>query len=98
MREYRRDVLRFLSAERATYPEMPEHYFEDANVWLLDEFKYQAMLHRDPAAMAMFPSIPARQEGHGPWHVEAVGVFSNWLRHVASVAETHRSCGRFAAG
>jgi len=87
-REYRRDVARFLTGERATYPEMPEHYFEEAEVRLLNAFRHQAMLRPDPSAMEMFPRIASRQEGQGCWHAQAVRVFGNWLRQVANVADT----------
>ncbi len=42
LKEYRRDIRRFLKQERATYPSMPEGYFDSEACELLSDFRKTA--------------------------------------------------------
>ena len=80
-REYRRDVGRYLTGERDTYPEMPRGYFDEANDLLL-AYREAAMQQRDAALLAHFPGI--RMAPHGRWHDAAVRLYGNWLAYLAT--------------
>src|SRR5882762_8720095 len=43
LKEYRRDVRRFLKGERETYPSLPRGYFDDTSTKLMTEFREHAL-------------------------------------------------------
>jgi homoserine O-succinyltransferase/O-acetyltransferase len=83
LREYRRDVNRFLVGHRDTFPEMPYGYFSDYTTATLLEFREQALRERDATVLASFPAIEAKRELTGPWRAAAVQLYRNWLSYLA---------------
>src|SRR5439155_16784938 len=55
MKEYRRDIRRFLNRERETYPSMPRRYFDEAATSLLANFRERALSDPREEVMAAFP-------------------------------------------
>jgi homoserine O-succinyltransferase len=84
LKEYRRDIKRFLRGERPTYPKMPEAYFGLAATKILDEFRETALSHPREELMAAFPGIPVGDGLESVWHSAAVRVYYNWLQYVLS--------------
>jgi homoserine O-succinyltransferase len=87
-REYRRDVVRFLSGEQEHYPDVPNEYFADDTTRRLAAFRQQAILHRnmDPAVDLPLRGSADERLPHA-WYDVAVLIFGNWLSYVAA----HRS-------
>jgi homoserine O-succinyltransferase len=83
LREYRRDVGRFLSGQRATYPELPRSYFRETEVQTLLAFRLQAMAQGDVSIMDLFPQIEQGAPTWDAWRPAAVTVFGNWLKQIA---------------
>jgi homoserine O-succinyltransferase len=86
LREYRRDVGRYLSGHRATYPDLPRRYFREPEMQALLAFRRQAIAHGGPDIMAMFPQIEQGAPTWDAWRSSAVAVFSNWLKQVAGTS------------
>jgi len=80
--EYRRDVGRYLSGERATYPDMPEGYFDAATTEALLWFRDEGLRRRDAELMPSFQMILAEQAVSNPWRPAALRLFSNWLAYL----------------
>ena len=83
-REYRRDIVRFLTGERDVYPEMPAGYFDDETAIAMAEFRRRALRSR---GAGMLDSLPADINGASirhAWHDTAVSVFANWVSHLAA--------------
>lgn len=84
-REYRRDVIRFLSGEQECYPEVPEGYFGDDTIGMLEAFRQLAVQNR---SMELVKDLPA----HGvaderlpqAWHAVAKCIFANWLAYLVA--------------
>jgi homoserine O-succinyltransferase len=80
LKEYRRDIKRFLRGERETYPSMPKGYFDATAVRDLADFRDLALSDRREELMERFP------EGTGSlektWHSSAVSIYRNWLQYV----------------
>jgi homoserine O-succinyltransferase len=83
LREYSRDIGRFLSGGRQSYPKMPEGYFDPETVSALAAFQEQTM--REPHL--------ARQSEVGRcmvrppidcWREAATGLYAGWLSYVAA--------------
>src|ERR1700675_5075044 len=55
LKEYRRDIRRFLRRERETYPTMPHGYFDAAAAKLLSDFQESAVAEPHEGLLAKFP-------------------------------------------
>jgi homoserine O-succinyltransferase len=86
LREYRRDVGRFLLGQRETYPDLPRSYFGDAEIQVLLAFREKAIARRDVSAMELFPQITQGGPTWDAWRPEAVAVFGNWLKRIAGTS------------
>jgi homoserine O-succinyltransferase len=82
-REYRRDVVRFLSCEQESYPDLPEGYFDEDTAKLLVAFRERAIQQRSMDMIADLPAHGAATERlpHA-WRSVAVKIFTNWLSYL----------------
>ena len=83
LREYRRDVGRFLGGERDDYPDMPEGYFDAATTEAMLEFRDEGLRRRDAEMMPSFQMLLAQQAVSDPWRPAAVRLFANWISYLA---------------
>jgi homoserine O-succinyltransferase len=93
MLEYRRDIRRFLTRGRATYPAMPSGYFDERTVSALTALRERALLDRREAVLVDFPTDLAGTVT-STWRSAAVNVYRNWLRYLC----TRRILGRARPG
>ena len=82
LKEYRRDIKRFLRGERETYPSMPKGYFDSSTAGLLNVFREAAITERDEGAMDLFPEAAVVGTLQNTWHSSASTVYRNWLHYV----------------
>jgi homoserine O-succinyltransferase len=76
-REYMRDLARFLSGERDSYPNIPVGYFDAATVAELEAFEQRARAKRDPMLAAELPGLTLRPDIAAG--AAANAIFRNWL-------------------
>lgn len=87
LREYRRDVRRFLAGERSTYPELPAAYLDQKGQQLLEVYRWD----RARDSSVEFPFEAASDHIQGDWAVPAAQLAANWLDEVShSVAPVQR--------
>jgi len=84
LKEYRRDIKRFLRQERETYPTMPAGYFSASAAQYLNEFRETALSDRREETAALFPDAAAVQGLQNTWQPPAACVYRNWLQYVGS--------------
>ena len=84
MREYRRDVGRYLHGERSDYPDMPENYFDAETVRRMASFRESAMTDRGPSRFAAFPKATLRRGLPAQLAASAAKVFTRWLETAAA--------------
>jgi homoserine O-succinyltransferase len=82
LREYRRDVRRFLGGQSDGYPEMPRAYFDDDTEASLVALKARALRDRDPNVLRDFPDVWAEEKLACDWRQLAVHLYTNWLSYV----------------
>lgn len=82
LKEYRRDIKRFLNGERETYPTMPAGYFDAAATQLLDKFRKSAESGRREDLGTHFPESDVIPNLQNTWRPSAVRVYRNWLQYV----------------
>jgi|ERR1700677_214346 homoserine O-succinyltransferase/O-acetyltransferase len=84
LKEYRRDIKRFLRQERSTYPTMPEGYFTAASALLLSEFRNGALARPSEERLAFFPESLLVGALQNVWQASAMCMYRNWLQYVLS--------------
>ena len=83
LREYHRDVGRFLRGERDAYPQMPRGYFDAGAAAALAEFRQRALTERHIDLLADFPAIDLPAPSASPWRPQALRIYANWLALLA---------------
>jgi homoserine O-succinyltransferase/O-acetyltransferase len=91
LREYRRDIGRFLRGERGTYPAIPRGYFHPATADALARFQERAVLHPHERLLDLFPVsflegslIPLARS-------PVVRIYANWLSYLCARKHPTRS-------
>jgi homoserine O-succinyltransferase/O-acetyltransferase len=84
LREYRRDVGRFLSHERETYPEMPRDYFDEKTSAALNEFRDLALRDRNIDLLEKLPLVRGEGKMPHPWRDSAIKLYANWLAYLTN--------------
>ena len=84
LKEYRRDIKRFLRGERETYPTMPAGYFDELAVEVLNGFRDMALNDRREDVAASFPETAVVGGLQNSWHSPATCVYRNWLQYLES--------------
>jgi homoserine O-succinyltransferase len=88
LKEYRRDVGRFLSGQQAHYPTIPHGYLSPEAVTLLEQFRERALAERSPALLEQFPFAAAAASLRNTWRPSSVALYRNWLDFIATT-RTH---------
>jgi homoserine O-succinyltransferase/O-acetyltransferase len=83
LKEYRRDIKRFLRGERETYPPMPKGYFDAPAAKLLTDFRQVVHSDRREELMEGFPDSVAGAL-QKTWHPSATAIYRNWLRYLVA--------------
>jgi homoserine O-succinyltransferase len=91
LKEYRRDIKRFLRKERPTYPSMPYGYFDTESLQVMAEFRER--VSRDPLEehMESFPDAYLMGKVEKTWQTAALSIYQNWLRYMAAKKSERRS-------
>ena len=84
MLEYRRDIKRFLTGERETYPSMPQGYFDEATAAALTALRARALADRREEVLADFPTALAAATVTNTWRSTATHVYRNWLTYMCA--------------
>jgi homoserine O-succinyltransferase/O-acetyltransferase len=84
LKEYRRDIKRFLRHERETYPTMPEGYFDSKATKLLADFRETALANPVEEVIENFPGAAVVDTLQNGWSSSAMRIYSNWLQYVKS--------------
>jgi homoserine O-succinyltransferase len=84
LKEFRRDIKRFLRRERETYPTMPVGYFDVAAAKLLSDFRDTVIANPREQLLAKFPEAALAAAIQSTWQVSAATVYRNWLQYLIS--------------
>jgi len=84
LKEYRRDIKRFLRQERDTYPSMPKGYFGAPATKLLTDFRELVLSDRREDIIADFPEPSVVGTLQNKWRSSARGIYRNWLQYIVS--------------
>jgi len=83
LREYRRDVIRFLNGERDAYPNVPDNYFSPRTLARLESLRERALAQRNSGCQDSLNEILFSEILSLRWSDHAVQLYHNWLSVVA---------------
>jgi homoserine O-succinyltransferase len=84
LKEYRRDVRRFLNQERETFPSLPHGYFDASAEAILRDFRRNAEARRGGEKFAEFPEAGVTDALVNSWQASAAHIYRNWLQYMIS--------------
>ena len=90
LKEYRRDVGRYLNGTQAHYPTLPVGYLSAEATQLTDAFEREARAQRTPELLERFPFPPLAAALQNRWQPAAVAIYRNWLGFIAEARATAR--------
>jgi homoserine O-succinyltransferase len=91
LREYRRDVGRYLRGEMNTYPLIPRGYFDLSTEGALIALQEKAISCRSEKLLADITTIFEEKKIEDTWHWAAARIYRNWLEYIcARKNEGHR--------
>ena len=76
LKEYKREVLRFINSEREDYPPHPEHYFNREASRIADDFKQKVLKYKETPP---FPEEEIERHLDNTWRDTGRAFFNNWL-------------------
>ena len=82
LKEYRRDVGRYLSGQQEVYPTVPRGYLSVESRSVLDQFRQQALAGRTAALLDSFPFAGVAAGLRNSWRASAVAMYRNWLAFI----------------
>jgi homoserine O-succinyltransferase len=99
LREYRRDVRRYLSGEQGSYPQIPFGYVDGEGTAALEAFRDEVLgKPRDAALLAGLPFEFAAARLSPAWDVPAKVFMGNWLRSVQHMTTARAGAGLVGVG
>lgn len=83
LKEYKREVVRFFSAETDVYPPFPDNYFTLQTRAILLEYQDRVVAARDRGQdLPLFPEQLISPRLDNTWHDSAESVINNWIGQV----------------
>ena len=87
LKEFKREIRRFLAGDRPDYPRHPDHYFDTAVIDRLTAYKEQ--LTRAVGEQQQLPKFPEAEIAaklENSWSEDGKMIYRNWLAEVSNAA------------
>jgi len=84
MREYRRDVGRYIRGEAPAYPLLPSGYFNDGTETVLTELSKKAALRRSMEVVSSVAAVMEKTKIDNTWNRPAASIYRNWLECICA--------------
>jgi homoserine O-succinyltransferase/O-acetyltransferase len=82
LREYRRDVGRYLRGEATTYPSIPRGYFDRSTEGVLTALRENGMSGPSEELLANVTAALEEKEIENTWRSTATHIYRNWLEYI----------------
>jgi len=91
LKEYKREVLRFINGESSEYPPFPDNYFPLQIQAVLDEYQHALLRARQHGLpLPEFPEALISRSLDNTWHDTAEAIINNWIGQVYQVTNLDR--------
>ncbi len=85
LKEYKREVQRFLTGNRQGYPPFPERYFSNVAMQRLDAYQRQlTQCDFEQLTLPIFPEVELTDACMDTWGQAGRVIYRNWLQGIAS--------------
>ena len=84
LREYRRDIGRYLRGSAENYPPVPRGYFDGASEQALTSLRESAGSLQSEQLLAEIAAAMEKLHIENTWQPTAVGIYRNWLEHLCA--------------
>jgi len=91
LREYRRDIGRFLRGEMKTYPAIPKGYFDADTTARCLQFRNLAMADRSGRTLVQLSDAIPEPILTNTWRPHAVQLYRNWLSLIVARKKTRKA-------
>lgn len=82
LKEYRRDVIRFIEGARVDYPREPANYFSEAMSEALQDLRLRAIKNPDAGCVDALTALLSRERSARRWADDTAHFFGEWLKIV----------------
>ncbi len=89
LREYRRDMTRYVRGESETAPTLPLHYFDRTSEAQLTRLWDEGRMPRTEASLTALSIILLESPLSDHWRSAGCVLYRNWLRHICLEKMTH---------
>jgi homoserine O-succinyltransferase len=97
LKEYRRDVGRYLNEQQSHYPTLPSGYLSADAAARLAKFREQAHAQRSATLLESFPFATVAAGLESTWRSSAVAMYRNWLAFISARRVRSPPIGRVVA-
>ena len=91
MREYRRDVGRYVKGEASTHPLLPCGYFDSNHEQALSALRDKADSCRTQELLASVTATLENAKVENEWRHSATRIYKNWLQLICKRKNEHQS-------
>jgi homoserine O-succinyltransferase/O-acetyltransferase len=88
LREYQRDVGRYIKGQVLNYPSMPRSYFDATTVDALAKLQEKTLTRGREDLLLELACVLAKKRIDNTWQSSAASIYRNWLRHICTEKET----------
>lgn len=91
LKEYKREISRFVKGDRRDYPPFIENYFTDQAEAILEEYQQRVITaQKAKQAIPEFPETLIKARLDNTWHDTAEAVINNWIGKVYQLTDIDR--------
>jgi homoserine O-succinyltransferase len=84
LKEYKREIVRYLAGQRDDYPLVPKNYFNQSALKVIEEYKQLVQSSSQRMKLLnLFPEDKLKQALDNPWKKSAQTIFTNWVQFLA---------------
>ncbi len=85
LKEYKREIIRYLAGQIEEYPPVPQNYFNQSALEVIERYKQLVQASNGQQDLLdLFPEDELKQTLDNPWRISAKTIFSNWMEFLAS--------------
>lgn len=82
LREYRRDIGRFLRGEQESYPAVPHGFLSNEKIAIANEFRDRALVDRRADLIDSFPMSSLEAGLERTWRAGSIGIYKKWIGYL----------------
>lgn len=92
LKEYKREIARYIKKQREDYPPYPENYFCPQSIAILEDYKAKVLFARNgDGAMPLFPEQEIDNLLYNIWRDSSKSIVSNWLGLIYQITHVDRN-------